>query len=160
MPAPTRALLVAGLLALAVAGCAATAPVVQPGPDRVALEAEVAATERAFAKTMADRDHAAFTRFLAEEAVFFSPGAVPLRGKAAVAEAWRGFYSGDAAPFSWAPETVVVLDSGTLALSTGPVRSPEGKVVARYQSIWRREAPGAWRIVFDNGSAVCPTPAP
>ena len=39
----------------------------------------------AFARTMAMRDHVAFTGFLAEEAVFFS-GRV-LRGKQAVAEA-------------------------------------------------------------------------
>lgn len=157
MHAPTRALLVAGLLALAVGGCAAMSPAVA---DRAALEAEVAATERAFAKTMADRDHAAFTRFLADEAVFFGGGPEPLRGKAAIAEAWRGFYSGPAAPFSWEPDQVAVLESGTLALSTGPVRDPAGKVVSRYQSIWRREAPGTWHIIFDKGSPVCPPPTP
>jgi ketosteroid isomerase-like protein len=158
MHAIPRALLAAGLLALAVGGCAGTPPAVA---DRAALEAEVAATERAFAKTMADRDHAAFTRFLADEAVFFGPGPVPLRGKPAVAEAWRGFYTAAAAPFSWEPDEVVVLDSGTLALSTGPVRNPAGKVVSRYQSIWRRESSGTWRIVFDKGSPVCPSaPSP
>jgi ketosteroid isomerase-like protein len=45
-----------------------------------------------------------------------------------------------------------VLSSGELALSTGLVRNPEGKVVARFNSIWRREAPGTWRVVFDKGS--------
>jgi hypothetical protein len=45
-----------------------------------------------------------------------------------------------------------VLDSGTLALSSGPVRSPDGKVFARFNSIWRLEAPGVWRVVFDKGS--------
>jgi hypothetical protein len=49
-----------------------------------------------------------------------------------------------------------VLDSGTLALSTGPVRNPKGEPFARSNSIWRREA-GGWRIVFDKGQ---PLPAP
>lgn len=50
---------------------------------------------------------------------------------------------------------MVVLDSGTLALSTGPVRDPKGKLVATYTSIWRLEAPGTWRIVFDKGNDAC-----
>jgi len=138
----------AGLALLA--GCAS--PVPRPGVSE--LERQVADTERAFARTMADRNHAAFTSFLAEETVFFT-GPQPLRGKAQVAAAWKRFYEKPEAPFSWAPEQVVVLDSGTLALSTGPVHDPRGKLVATYTSIWRLEGPGVWRIVFDKGNDAC-----
>jgi hypothetical protein len=55
---------------------------------------------------------------------------------------------------------VVVLDSGALALSSGPVRNPAGERVATFQSVWRLEADGQWRIVFDKGSRDCPDPAP
>jgi hypothetical protein len=48
-----------------------------------------------------------------------------------------------------------VVESGTLAYSTGPVYDPKGKVVSRYNSIWRLEAPNTWKIVFDRGSPVC-----
>jgi ketosteroid isomerase-like protein len=122
--------------------------------DRAELERQVAETERAFAKTMADRDHAAFTSFLSDETVFFS-GDTPLRGKQSVADAWKRFYEKPAAPFSWRPQVVQVLDSGTLALSNGPVFDPSGKCIGSFLSIWRQEAPGAWRIVFDKGGA-CP----
>jgi hypothetical protein len=47
---------------------------------------------------------------------------------------------------------VEVLQSGTLALSTGLVRDPKGIIVGRFNSTWRREAPGVWRVVFDKGS--------
>jgi hypothetical protein len=30
-----------------------------------------------------------------------------------------------------------------------------GKLISRFTSIWRQEAPGRWRIVFDNGEPVC-----
>jgi ketosteroid isomerase-like protein len=124
--------------------------------SRPALERQVAETERAFAKSMADRDAALFGTFLSEEAVFFSaPGAAPLRGKRAVSSHWARFFEGPNAPFSWEPDEVQVLDSGTLALSSGPVRDPKGKVFARFSSIWRQEGPGVWRIVFDKGSDVC-----
>ncbi len=148
-PAPLarRALLIA-----AAAGAAAcTTP---PMPDRHALAAQVTAAERAFAQTMADRDHAAFASFLADEAVFFNEKPA-LRGKAAVAAGWKRFFEQPAAPFSWEPDQVEVLDSGTLAFSTGPVRGPDGKPVARFKSVWRLEAPGVWRVVFDSG-CNCP----
>jgi ketosteroid isomerase-like protein len=112
---------------------------------------EVVATERAFARTMADRDLNAFSRFLSDEAVFFS-GPQPLRGREAVIAWWARFYSKPTAPFSWEPAQVEVLASGTLALSTGPVRDPQGKLIGCFNSIWRQEAPGEWKIVFDRGS--------
>lgn len=61
-----------------------------------------------------------------------------LRGRAAVLEGWKAFFDGPAAPFSWEPDQVEVLDSGQLALSTGPVRNPRGGVTARFNSIWQR----------------------
>ena len=70
---------------------------------------------------------------------------------AAVALAWKPYFDGPAAPFSWLPDRVEVLADGTLALSTGPVSDPTGKAIARFNSIWRLEAPGTWRVVFDKG---------
>ena len=146
----------AGPMAAAPGNATAT-----PAPtDTLAVaQAEVMAAERAFAKTMADRDPAAFAGFLAEETVFFA-GEQATRGRAAVAASWAGLFEGPAAPFSWEPDQVQVLDSGTLALSTGPVRDPSGKVIARFNSIWRREAPGVWKVVFDKGSPVCAPKSP
>lgn len=148
---PSRCIpFLAGIAAVVLAGCAAAPPVV----SRDQLAREVEQTERAFARTMAERDHAAFTTFLADEAVFDS-GKTVLRGRAHVADAWKRFYTGAQAPFSWEPESVAVLDSGTLAMSSGPVRDPDGKVVGTFRSIWRREAPETWRIVFDSGCDTC-----
>jgi len=120
-------------------------------PDLEALQRQVADTERAFARSMAERDHAAFTQHLSEQAVFF--GAKVLNGKAAVAAGWQRFFVAKEAPFSWEPDQVVVTADGLLAHSTGPVRDPAGKPIARFNSVWRLEAPGTWRIVFDRGEA-------
>jgi len=114
---------------------------------------QVIATEQAFAKSMADRDFKAFVTFLSPDAIFFSGKAVS-HGPAEVAALWRPYYDGRKAPFSWAPDHVEVLASGKLALSTGPVYQ-EGKVVSRFNSIWRLEPDNNWRIVFDKGEAVC-----
>lgn len=122
------------------------------------LKEQVRKTEAAFAKTMADRDHGAFVSFLAEEAVFF--GRAALRGKARVAEAWKPFYQAKDAPFSWAPENVEVLDSGTLGMSSGPVFDPAGKRTGTFNSVWRRGKDGTWTIVFDKGCPPCDCAAP
>jgi hypothetical protein len=31
------------------------------------------------------------------------------------------------------------------------VRDADGKPIARFNSVWRQEAPGVWRVVFDKG---------
>ena len=156
MPGRTssRSSIAALILALLAAG-ALVASAKEPGVAE--LRAELRATEVAFAKTMADRDLAAFTRFLADETVFFS-GERELRGAAAVAAAWSGYYEGEAAPFSWAPEAVSVLESGTLGLSSGPVFNAAGERIATFNSVWRRGADGAWRVVFDRGCPACDCP--
>jgi ketosteroid isomerase-like protein len=118
---------------------------------------EVWQAELAFARTMADRDHAAFGTFVAEEGVFIGEKRT-LRGRTQVAEGWKPFYEGPKAPFSWEPEQVVVLESGTLALSTGPVRGPDGERVGTFSSIWRLEPDGRWRVIFDKGCPPCPCP--
>jgi ketosteroid isomerase-like protein len=115
---------------------------------------EVRKTEAAFAKTMADRDHAAFTSFLAEDAVFFGQGAAQ-RGKENEAQTWKRFFEGRQAPFSWAPGSVEVLDGGDLGFSSGPVFDPAGRRVGTFNSVWRKGKDGAWRIVFDNGCPRC-----
>ena len=136
------------------AGCAVTAPT----RSREELVRQVTEAETAFAKTMADRDHAAFMRLVADDAVFLN-GGKPLRGKAAIGEYWKRFYSGPTAPFSWKPELVEVVGSGNLAQSIGPVAAPNGKVIARFYSTWRLEPDGSWRVVFDDGYDVCDCPA-
>ena len=114
---------------------------------------EVINAERAFAKSMADRDLNAFASWLSEEAIFFTT-LTPLRGKEAIVAYWSRYFTSVEAPFSWDPEIVEVLSSGTLALSSGPVRNPAGTIVSIFNSIWRLEGPSRWRVVFDKGGPV------
>jgi ketosteroid isomerase-like protein len=134
------------LLAFALSGCSPDSTV-----DIDASAAEVKAREIAFAKTMADRDLDAFRTFISPEAIFFS-GNDPLRGHDAIAKAWAPLFEGEAAPFAWHPDVVEVLESGRLALSSGPIRGPSGEELGRFNSTWRKDADGQWRVVFDKGS--------
>ena len=144
-----RGLFAALAAATLVTGCA-TAPV---GPD--AARAEVFAAERAFARSMAERDINSFGRLVAEDTVFFN-GREALRGRAAVLAGWKAFFDGAAAPFSWEPDQVEVLASGQFALSTGPVKNAQGVVIARFNSIWQRQGDGHWLVIFDKGGPPDP----
>jgi ketosteroid isomerase-like protein len=135
----------------------AAAPAVPGSAAALSLHDQVWAAEVAFARTMAQRDLKAFSAYVSDEAIFFSTATTQV-GKASVIERWTPFFTEPGAPFSWEPDQVAVLASGTLALSTGPVRDPEGKIVSRYNSIWRLEADHRWRVVFDKGSPLNPDP--
>lgn len=143
-----RTLLVLGLLVV-VTGCANVSTI-----DNKTLANQVMEAEKSFARTLAHRDLRAFREFIADEAVFFSNQAAT-RGRDKIVQEWTGYFNDSVAPFSWTPDRVEVLDSGTLALSTGPVSDVNGKVIARFNSIWRREASGKWKVVFDKGCEVC-----
>jgi ketosteroid isomerase-like protein len=139
------------MFCLVLAACAGVpAP---PLAEPAVLERQVAAAETAFAQSMADRDFAAFASHIAEDAIFVN-GRNPLRGKAAILADWKKYFDGPA-PFSWKPETVVVLDDGSLAQTKGPVFDPAGKPILEFRSTWRREADGSWKVVFDDGTCRC-----
>jgi ketosteroid isomerase-like protein len=121
------------------------------------LAEELRATEEAFAQTMADRDHRAFVSFLAAETVFFGRRG-EIRGREAVAAAWKPLYEGPEAPFAWRPETATVLKSGELGLTSGPVLAPDGSRIGTFNSVWRRDADGSWKVVFDRGCPDCECP--
>jgi ketosteroid isomerase-like protein len=121
------------------------------------LKKQVMEAERAFAATMKARDFEAFSRFIADEAIFLAPEG-PLRGKQAIIRGWRQYYDKPQAPFAWAPEEVEVVDSGTLAYSGGPIYNAAGQRIGRFNSIWRLKAPGQWEVVFDRGSDFGPPP--
>ena len=140
---------------LAGAAAAVLAPLarVHARAQPARLAETVADAERAFAASMAKRDLDAFASHLSSEAVFFSnpDGSRVLRGKNAIVDGWKRYFDGPAAPFSWSPDTAQVLDSGTLAMTTGPVRDENGKMTGRFSSVWRLEPDGRWRVIFDRG---------
>ena len=138
----------------------ATAP---PAPKFSEAECEVWARETSFARSVAERDPAAFREHLHEAAVFGAKSPAPQRGRDAIVEAWAGIIDGSAVVLRWYPTMVAIDGSGELAYSSGPAlyekagaQGPEYRLGA-FQSIWRRGDDGAWRVVFDDG--IRPQPA-
>lgn len=121
--------------------------------DLSALKAEVEKVEYEFANTLAQRDFKAFSDYIADDAVFIT-GPKVLEGKAAILEGWEHFFDDPHAPFSWKPDEILILLSGKLASSSGPVFDAKGIQIARYISIWRKDGK-QWKIVMDRGVDIC-----
>lgn len=137
--------------------CLVLAAAAWPARGAPAPQADAALWQRecAFADTMARRDLEAFGRFVAEQAVFHS-GPAPLRGRAAVQAYWQRFYAEAQAPFSWYPDVAELLEPDRLAHTSGPVFGPDGALVARFHTVWRKEADGQWRVLLDHGGPASP----
>ena len=157
MPLRPR-LLHATLAGFVAAGLASSAHAAPSAAELDALAEQVRAAETAFAKTMADRDLAAFTGFVAEDAVF--RGATLRIGRAQIVDGWKHYFDKPVPPFSWAPDLVTVAADGRSAVSTGLARTPDGQAVSRFTTIWRKDADGRWRALVDQGVDVdCAAPA-
>lgn len=126
---------------------------------------DVLAADRAFAalaKTGGAR--AAFTEYADPQAIMFSAGVGPLKGRTAISQA---FAEPPAATPAWDPEAAEVAASGDLGYSWGwfvwtpvPGGPLDGKpaLTGYYVSIWKKQPDGQWKWVVDLGVPAPPKP--
>jgi len=125
---------------------------------------DVRCQEIAFSRSVETSDLERFTSFIDPDARFV--GDEVLRGPGAVSEAWKVFFDANGPRIKWRPQIVEVLQDEKLALSRGPyqtvVTDGQGKQSeswGTFNSIWRLQLDGEWKVVFDAGSpAVGPMP--
>ena len=127
------------------------------------IENDVRCREIAFSQSVETQDVTAFSSFIDSDARFV--GGSVQRGVAAVTAAWSVFFSDDAPQMKWRPQIVEVLNDGALALSRGPyrmiVKGEDGALTEHwgtFNSIWRKQDDGAWKVVFDAGNDAAEGP--
>lgn len=113
----------------------------QPDPSSV-FAAEIAFNRLAQAKGQ----WTAFRATAAEDAVMFVPQRV-------LARQWLKGRADPPRPVSWTPSAITVSCNGTLAVSTGNWRQPDG-TVGYFTTIWRRDKNGAWQWILDHGDTL------
>lgn len=118
---------------------------------------DVRCREIGFSQAAERQDLEAFRTYIDADARFASD--TVLRGVDDIAAAWTVFFSDEGPTIKWRPQIIEVLADGKLALSRGPYRvlsqDAEGNPVERwgtFNSVWRLNDDGAWRVVFDAGS--------
>jgi ketosteroid isomerase-like protein len=113
--------------------------------------------DRAFAAATEKGRLEGFSSFLAEDAATLRPDSPVIRGRKAVAERWASLLNNPAMSIRWQPLDATISSSGDLGYTLGTyeiVRSGENAGVAatgKYVTIWKKQADGAWKVVFDSG---------
>ena len=120
--------------------------------------------EIAFSKSIETQDLTKFMSLIDADARFVSN--VVTKGPEAIAEAWSIFVADDGPKIKWRPQFVEVLTDGELALTRGPYRmvtkdetGQETVHWGTFNSVWRLQADGSWKVVFDAGSRANAAPA-
>ena len=128
------------------------------------LTDDVQCHEIGFSKSAESRDADLFVSFIDADARFVGNSA--MRGTAEIVEAWNIFFTEDGPSIKWRPQFVEVLEDGKLALTRGPYRmittDDEGVATEHwgtFNSVWRLQADGSWKVVFDAGSDSNEAPA-
>jgi len=142
--------------ALVLAACAPAAP---SHPDAEAVRASLIAADEAFAAATAAQGlegwMAAFdsTAIQMEPDQPFSPGIPSIRAAMAPAFADSTFR------LTWQPTMAFASAGGDLGYTLGTWQSryynAEGKgqvTTGKYVTIWRKQADGSWKVVFDGGN--------
>ncbi len=127
------------------------------------LTEDVRCREIAFSQSVEAQDLAMFESFIDDDARFV--GNAVSKGPAAIVDAWSVFFTGKSPQIKWRPQFVEVLEDGKLALTRGPYRmvttDEDGKKTSQwgtFNSVWRLQADGEWRVVFDAGSQANKAP--
>jgi ketosteroid isomerase-like protein len=127
------------------------------------LTETVRCREIGFSIAAENRDAEAFASFVDADARFV--GASVTRGTEEITQAWNTFLTVGGPAIKWRPQVIEVLEDGMLALSRGPYRmvttDDEGNETEHwgtFNSVWRLNDDGEWRVVFDAGNAAAEPP--
>lgn len=143
----------AGFSILSLCGIAGASPV-----------DDVRCREIAFSLSVENADPEAFIAFIDADARFV--GNSVSHGVDQIRDAWKVFFADDGPSIKWRPKFVEVLEDGSLALTRGPYQmlstDKEGNVTeswGTFNSVWRLNDDGEWRVVFDAGSPSSTEPS-
>ena len=137
-----------GLAALIAATAAPTARAADPAP--------VVAAERAFAADgLALGIKRSFLKHAVPDALLFAPDPTT------VTAVYGTRPDGPSPPLVWWPVHAGLAASGDLGFTTGPA-TYDGKPSGWYFTVWKRQADGGWKWVYDGGapSATAGAPGP
>lgn len=103
-----------------------------------------------------DGARAAFTHYLADDAVSLPQGGAPMHGADAISAQLPG---PDGGTLTWTPSGGDVAASGDLGYTWGSYeyrgKNAKGEAVVgygKYTTVWKRQASGEWRAVLDMGN--------
>jgi ketosteroid isomerase-like protein len=138
-----------------------------PSRTPQALQDELLEADRAFSRLSEENGQAAaFLEYMADDGVLYPFQGEPVWGRDDYRELIQAVGSQDpGASLVWEPLVADVSRSGelgyTLGRYTASSSQADGSVSVRrgyYATIWKKQADGNWRFVFDGGNQLPPEP--
>ncbi|MGH6909546.1 MAG: DUF4440 domain-containing protein [Phenylobacterium sp.] len=123
----------------------------KPAPAAPADPAPVIAAERAFSARAAEVGVArSFLDNMTDDAIVFAPE--PVKAKSVYGGRPPEKTPKDGGTLlAWWPNFAGIARSGDLGFTTGPAEA-NGKRIVHYFTVWRRQADGGWKWVYDGGA--------
>lgn len=132
-----------------------------PARKASALAEAITKADEQFCQAVADRNVDRFVAFIDENATFNSGGDVVERGRTAVQQAWAPYFKPGGPTLMWKPDKAEVLPQGEVGYTVGHwerrVTDATGQTSVthgNYLTVWRKQADGSWKVVFDAGSTT------
>lgn len=132
-----------------------------PAHDTSELAAAITKADEQFCQAVADRNVERFRSFIAENATFNGGTEEDEHGRDAIQKAWSVYFEPGGSTLTWKPEKAEVLPAGEVGYTVGRwerrSKGPDGRMTpmrGNYLTVWRKQRDGAWRIVYDTGSAL------
>jgi ketosteroid isomerase-like protein len=157
----TAALAASVVLSASAARAQGPADAARGAADLQAGAAAVMKADADFAQSVAEKNRDRFLSFVADVTTFNGGSASELHSKDAVWKAWADFFAPGGPTLTWAPIKGEVIGAGDLGYTIGRSllkgKGPDGKPTERrgqYLTIWRKQADGSWKAIFDTGSTL------
>jgi len=141
----------------------------QAAPDTREADAKaIRELESAWTKDINSHDAAKWAAYYADDAVLMIPGMKPMKGKAAILDGLKPFSADPNLSLNFTANTVEVAKSGDLAVTQGnytmtmtdPVSKNKMTDTGTYETTFKKQADGSWKVVFDANVSDVPPPAP
>jgi ketosteroid isomerase-like protein len=153
----------AAVAVLVLSASAGRPPVAKPADIAGLLEAD-----QAFDRATATKGLEGFASFIADDVSTLRPDKPVITGKSAMVDLWTPLLHNPALSIRWKPLSASASTGGDLGYTVGSYEitqtDDKGKTVAatgKYVTIWRKQADGSWKVVFDSGVAdTAPTGDP
>lgn len=141
--------------AAVVAACSPTAG----SPDPAAVTASLIAADQAFAAATAARRLEGWMEAFDSTAIQMEPDVPFTPGLPAIRAAMAPVFADTTWHLTWQPALAFASQAGDLGYTLGTWRSTrtdaagaEHIATGKYMTIWRRQADGGWKVVFDGGN--------
>lgn len=119
--------------------------------------------DRDFDQATAEKGIEGWVAYFAENGSMLPEKGAPISGHEAIRQAMGPAFANPDFSLRWQPTRAEILIPGMLGYTVGrferKTKNPEGKTVrvrGTYFSVWKKQADGSWKIVFDTGSADGP----